>query len=266
LLYIARTGDAVLGGGALFVMALGMGLPLILAASAARELLPKAGPWMESVKKAFGVMLLALAIWLVTPVLPVAVCMLAWAALLIISAVFLRALDPLPRHAHAWLRFWKGIGVIALIAGAGLVIGALGGARDPLQPLSFLHNSAAAEPATNLPFERIKSLADLDRKLAQGRPVMLDFYADWCVSCKEMEHFTFSDPRVRDALKDVLLLQADVTANDAEDKALLKRFGLFGPPGILFFDSQGKELETLRVIGYQKADLFLETLAQRAAK
>ncbi|MCL2657099.1 MAG: protein-disulfide reductase DsbD [Betaproteobacteria bacterium] len=265
LLYIARTGDAVLGGVALFVMALGMGLPLILAASAARELLPKSGPWMESVKKTFGVILLAVAIWLVTPVLPVAVCMLAWAALLIISAVFLRALDPLPRHAQAWLRFWKGIGVIALIAGAGLVIGALGGARDPLQPLSFLHNSAAAEVTTSLPFERIKSLADLDRKLAQDRPVMLDFYADWCLSCKEMERFTFSDPRVRDALKGVLLLQADVTANDAEDKALFKRFGLFGPPGILFFDAQGKELETLRVIGYQKADLFLETLAQRAA-
>ncbi len=263
LLYIARTGDALLGGAALFVMALGMGVPLLVVAGAARELLPKAGPWMESVKKAFGVMLLGLAIWLVGPLLPTAVVMLAWATLLIISAVFLHALDPLPPQARNWMRFWKGIGVIALVAGASLVLGALGGARDPLQPLAFLRISTAVDESDGLKFESVKSVAELDRRLAEGRPVMLDFYADWCVSCKEMDRFTFADPRVQDQLKDALLLRADVTANDAEDKALLKRFGLFGPPGILFFGASDCGRPPLRVIGYQKADEFLGTLARR---
>ncbi len=262
LLYIARTGDAVLGGSALFTMALGMGLPLVLVAGAARELLPKAGPWMESVKKTFGVMLLALAIWLLGPVLPTTVFMLAWAALLIVSAVFLHALDSLPPQARGWTRFWKGIGVIALVAGVSLVLGALSGARDPLQPLAALRGVTAVESA-GLQFERVKSAAELDRRLAEGRPVMLDFYADWCVSCKEMERFTFSDARVQAALGDTLLLRADVTANDDEDKALLKRFGLFGPPAILFFDTTAHEYAPLRVIGYQKTEAFLGTLTRR---
>jgi len=243
-----------------------MGVPLVIMASATRELLPKAGPWMESVKKGFGVMLLALAIWLVGPVIPTPVFMLAWAALLIISAVFLHALDPLPREARGWTRFWKGIGVIGLIAGAGLVLGALSGAKDPLQPLAFLHSSSAAsQDVSGLQFERVKSVSELDKRLAEGRPVMLDFYADWCVSCKEMERYTLNDPRVRDALRGALLLRADVTANDNEDKALLKRFGLFGPPGILFFDTTSRELASLRVIGYQKVEDFLATLGRRPA-
>lgn len=266
LLYIAKTGDALLGGVALFVMALGMGAPLILVAVATRGLLPHAGPWMESVKRSFGVILLALALWLVTPVLPQVVVMLAWAALAIVCAVFLHALDPLPPQAKGARRFWKGVGVLLLIVGSALLIGALGGSRDPLQPLGFLRGATAAEANTKLPFQPVASVAELDARLAEGRPVMLDFYADWCVSCKEMERFTFSDPRVAAALKDTLLLKADVTGNTEAHQALLKRFGLFGPPGIVFFDAAGKEIDSSRVVGFQPVDDFLATLAARSAQ
>lgn len=261
LLYIARSGDALLGALALFVMALGMGVPLLLAVTAARELLPRAGSWMEAVRKAFGVILLALAIWLLTPVLPELAVMLAWAFLLIVSAIFLHALDPLPSSAQGWARFWKGIGVIALLAGSALLIGALGGSRDPLQPLSFLRGASAQTP--QLRYERVASSAELDRRLAEGRPVMLDFSADWCVSCREMDRFTFSDGRVQAALNKTLVLRADVTANNAEQRALLKRFGLFGPPGIVFFDAHGQEIPGTRIIGFQKADAFLALLGRR---
>ncbi|WP_374599903.1 protein-disulfide reductase DsbD [Niveibacterium sp.] len=266
LLYIAKTGDALLGGVALFVMALGMGAPLILVAVATRGLLPHAGPWMESVKRSFGVILLALALWLVTPVLPQVVVMLAWAALAIVCAVFLHALDPLPPQAKGARRFWKGVGVLLLIVGSALLIGALGGSRDPLQPLGFLRGATAAEANTKLPFQPVASVEELDARLAEGRPVMLDFYADWCVSCKEMERFTFSDPRVAAALKDTLLLKADVTGNTEAHQALLKRFGLFGPPGIVFFDAAGKEIDSSRVVGFQPVDDFLATLAARSAQ
>ena len=263
LLYIGQTGDAVLGGTALFVMALGMGAPLIAVGVAGGSLLPKAGPWMEGVKKGFGVLLLATAVWLVSPVLPAVVPMLAWAALLIIPAIFLHALDPLPPHAKGWQRFWKGIGIVMLLTGAALLIGALAGNRDPLQPLAGLRGGAMAAETKKLPFERVATLAELEQKvMAAGRPVMLDFYADWCVSCKEMEKFTFADAQVQAKLAGFTLLTADVTANSDDDKALLARFGLFGPPGILFFDTSGREIKTIRVVGYQDAGRFLQTLAQ----
>ena len=256
LLYIARTGNAVLGGAALFVMALGMGLPLIVVATSARHLLPKPGPWMEAVKRFFGVLLLALAIWLVTPVIPTAAQMLAWALLLIFSAIYLSALDPLPAHAHGWSKFGKGLGVVLLLIGAALLIGALAGGRDPLQPLGFLRSRGAAE-ARAPQFERVKTTAALDARLAAAdRPVLLDFYADWCVSCKEMERYTFADPAVAARMNKMLLLRADVTADDAADKALLRRFGLFGPPGIIFFDRGGHEVPDLRVVGFMKAAPF----------
>lgn len=261
LLYIARSGDALLGGLALFVMALGMGLPLLLAVTAARELLPRAGSWMEAVRKVFGVILLALAIWLLTPVVSPLAVMLAWAALLIVSAIFLHALDPLPGSAQGWARFWKGVGVIALLAGSALLIGALGGSRDPLQPLGFLRGASAAAPAAKLDYQSVASVAELDRKLAEGRPVMLDFSAEWCVSCREMDRFTFSDARVQAALANTLLIRVDVTANSPDERALLKRFDLFGPPGIVFFDAHGQEIS--RVIGFQKADEFLAILKRR---
>jgi len=263
LLYIGQTHDAVLGGVALFVMALGMGAPLLLIGSSAGVLLPKAGAWMESVKQFFGVMLLALAIWIVQPLLPISVEMLLWAALLIFSAIYLKALDALPHNSSGWHKLLKGIGLFALLLGVAYLIGGLSGARDILRPLGNIGRAEAQTPAT-LQFSRVKDIADLDQRIAQaqgrGQLVMLDFYADWCISCKEMERFTFSDDSVRAKLKPVLLLQADVTANSEADQALLKRYGLFGPPGILFFGKQGPELGDFRVTGYQDASQFLKTL------
>jgi thiol:disulfide interchange protein DsbD len=252
LLYISQTRDVVLGGAALFSLALGMGVPLIAVGVTEGALLPKSGHWMKAVKKFFGFMLLGLAI-----------CMLAWAALLIIGAMYLHALDPLPEGASGYARFWKGVGIIALLAGAALVVGVLSGSRDVLQPLAGLRVvESSASPAEAPRFERVGTVAELDARLKTvSRPVMLDFYADWCVSCKEMERFTFSDPKVRAALAQMVLLQVDVTKNTPEDQALLKRYRLFGPPGIIFFDGAGREIPGLRVIGFQPADKFLQSLA-----
>ncbi len=265
LLYISRTRDVALGGAALFAMALGMGLPLIAVGVSEGALLPRAGAWMEGVRKFFGVLLLAVALWIVTPLIPAAAQMLGWAALAIGSGVYLRALDSLPAAASGWWRLAKVAGVMLLVAGVALVVGALAGSRDVLRPLAGLARSGA--PASSpLPWTRVASLAELEQKLrSPGRPVMLDFYADWCVSCKEMEAFTFSDPRVRTRLDAMLLLQADVTAGNEADRLLLKRFSLFGPPGTLFFDADGREIKGLRVIGYQDAERFLKTLSLATA-
>jgi thiol:disulfide interchange protein DsbD len=188
--------------------------------------------------------------------------LLAWALLLIIPAIYMHALDALPPHAKGWHRFWKGIGIVMLITGAAMLVGALSGAKDPLQPLSGMRSGGAmAAEAKALPFERVKSVTDLDARVkAAGKPVMLDFYADWCVSCKELERYTFSDARVQAKLAGWTLLQADVTANTDDDKALLQRFKLFGPPGIIFFDAQGQEINGQRVVGFQDADAFLKSL------
>lgn len=260
LLYIARTGDAALGGMALFVMALGMGAPLLAVGVAARSVLPKAGPWMEGVKKAFGVMLLALAVWMISPVVPAVVPMIGYGLLLVFSGIYLRALDALPPNAHGPQRFWKAVGVVALIIGGTMLVGAMAGSRNPLQPLAGLRGGqaiAAEAPA----FEPVRSVAELDARVAAAdRPVMLDFYADWCVSCKEMEAFTFSDPAVRARMNQMLLLKADVTANSTEDQALLKRFELFGPPGIIFFTPGGSEIPGRRVVGFMPADDFTTQL------
>ena len=265
LLYIAQTGNAALGGTALFALALGMGVPLLAVGIFSRSLLPKPGPWMEAVKKFFGVLLLATALWLVSPVLPAWVLMLGWAALLIVPAIYLHALDPLPSPINGWHRFWKGIGVAMLLTGAAMLLGSLGGARDPLQPLEFLKRTATPD-SHGARFAPVRSLAELDARLkSAGKPVMLDFYADWCVSCKEMERDTFSDSRVVQKLDKLLLLRVDVTANSDEDKALLQRFGLFGPPGILFFDARGSEISDSRVVGYQAPENFLSLLDRIAS-
>ncbi len=262
LLYISNTHDVVLGGTALFALALGMGVPLLLIGASAGTLLPKTGPWMTAVRNFFGVVMLGMAIWLISPLIPMGIGMALWAALLIVPAIYMHALDGLPAHASQWMKFWKGIAVIALLLGTALLIGAVSGAKSPLQPLAGLTASASSESRVSLPFHRVTNLADLESNLkaSSGKPVMLDFYADWCVACKEFEQFTFSDPRVQQSLANVVLLQADVTRDSADDSALLKRFGLFGPPGIIFFYPTGQEITQLKVIGYQDADKFLATL------
>ena len=237
LLEISRTGDVVLGGAALFALATGMGLPLIAVGVSEGALLPKAGPWMVVVRKLFGVLLLAVALWIVSPVIPGLLETLAWAALAIGAGAYLLRQG----------RLGKVAGAAALLAAGALIAVAVLGER-------------AAPAAT--PWVRVGSTAELDEKLhSAGRPAMLDFYADWCVSCKEMEKLTLSDARVRKELENVLLLQADVTAANPADRELLKRFSLFGPPGIIFFDAQGREIPGLRVIGYQPPERFLKTLA-----
>lgn len=262
LLYISQTHDVVLGGTALFALSIGMGIPLLLIGTSTGSLMPKRGPWMDTVRQFFGVLLIAVAIWLVNPLLPFVVQMALWAALLIVPAIYMRAVDPLPPNASGWQRLSKAVGIMLLVAGIAMLIGALSGAKSPLQPLSGFRSGSPVAHASALPFERVKTSAELDQRIASasGRPVMLDFYADWCVACKEMEQFTFSDAGVQARLKDYVLLQADVTANDDDDRALLARFGLFGPPGIIFFDATGRERSDNRVIGYQKADRFLSSI------
>jgi thiol:disulfide interchange protein DsbD len=262
LLYIGQSRDVVLGGTALFAMALGMGVPLLVVGASAGTLMPKAGPWMEQIQRFFGVLLLGVAIYLVAPLVPAVVEMLAWAALLVVTGIFLRAIDPLPPAAHGFQRFSKGLGVLALVAGIAFLVGALSGSRDVLQPLSGLRGVAASPEPTA--FTRVNSTVELERALAaaRGRPVMLDFYADWCITCKEMEHYTFADAQVRERLAKIAKLQADVTANAGEHQALLRRFRLFGPPGIVFFDREGREIPGLRVIGFEPAERFARTLDQ----
>ena len=264
LLYISQSRDVVFGGAALFAMGLGMGAPLLAVGASAGALLPRAGPWMETIKRFFGVLLLAVAIYLVSPLFPVVAQMLAWATLLIITAIYLHALDPLPPGVHGFRRFSKGAGVVALVAGVVFMIGALSGGRDILRPLSGLRVGESAPESAPVAFQRVNNLDELEAAIraAAGTPIMLDFYADWCVSCKEMERYTFSDVQVRARLGRIAKLQADVTANTAEQAALLKRFNLFGPPGIIFFDRGGREIQGLRVIGFQPADKFSAVLDQ----
>ena len=250
LLQISRSGDVALGGAALFALALGMGLPLIAVGVSEGALLPKAGEWMVAVRKFFGVLLLAVALWIITPLLAPMAESVAWGALLAGSAIYLGVLHRLPAGASPWRWLWKGVGAVAVVAGVALLVGAFTSGRDAPQTTAW---------------QRVASLAQLEQRLSSpGRPVMLDFYADWCVSCKEMEKLTLSDPRVRAELDGMLLLQADVTAANEADRALLKRFSLFGPPGIIFFDAQGREIAGLRVIGYQPPERFLKTLAAAA--
>jgi thioredoxin:protein disulfide reductase len=264
LAFVSHTGDARLGGTALFAMALGIGTPLIIVGASAGTLLPKAGPWMQTINRVFGVLMLGLAIWIISPVISSAVHMLLWSALLIVSAIYLHAIDPLPQNASGFRKLWKGVGLIALLLGVALLVGALSGGRDILQPLAGLRGAggASTEAAARPAFERIRSVDELQQRIAQagGRAVMLDFYADWCISCKEMERFTFVDPQVRARMARMLVLQADVTESTPEADALLKRFGLFGPPGIVFFSPSGFELERVRVIGFQPAQKFVGAL------
>ena len=275
LVYISQTRDVVLGGLALFAMALGMSVPLLLVGVSAGSLLPRAGAWMERVKQVFGMMLLGVAIWMVSPVLPGAVHMLLWAAWLLTAAALLGIFGPnTPQHSRTPVMARStGFGLLAMAAL--LLIGAASGGQSVLQPLLHIRSaqaaglpSAGAVAHTGLKFERIANVEALDAALAQaqqkGQTVMLDFYADWCVSCKEFESFTFSNAEVQKRLGPVLLLQADVTANTSADKALLKRFNLFGPPGIVFFDGAAQAKIVHKVVGYQNAADFLVSLNSAA--
>jgi thiol:disulfide interchange protein DsbD len=266
LIYIGQTHNVLLGGVGLFALAIGMGVPLLLIGASAGSLLPKTGDWMNAVRNFFGVLMLGMAIWLISSVIPVNIQLGLWAVLLIVTAVYHSALDSLPAHATYLAKLGKGVAVIVLIFGVALFIGALSGAKSALKPLSNFTISSASQSKnlSQLNFMRVTSIAELEQKLATtNQPVMLDFYADWCVACKELEQLTFSDPKVQQQLKNTTLLQVDVTANSDQDKALLKRFGLFGPPGIVFFNGNGKEMTTLKTVGFQDAELFSTTLARR---
>ena len=300
LLYISQTGDLVRGGSALFAMAWGMGVPLLLMGLSAGKLMPRAGHWMDGVKKFFGVLLFATAWWMVTPLLPTWAQILGWAVLVLFAAVLLRTFEPLPQEARFGAILRKTFGLLLALLCLVWVVGVASGGRSLLQPLGHLAlmqgansqgtaergaTSAAAQlaapaqgsslkqqllgkqPAAAHPtFQRIRTVAELDAVLAKStRPVMLDFYADWCVSCKEMEAFTFVDPRVMQRMGQLLLLQVDVTANNADHRALMKRYRLFGPPGIIFFSSGGSERRDIRVVGFQDANRFTATL-DRALK
>jgi len=259
--YIGQTGDALLGGAALYAMAMGLGLPLLLVGTFGGHLLPRAGAWMQQVKYTFGVVMLGVAIWMAGPFLPVWLTMLLWAALALGSAWWL-LLSP-QRPAARGMGLWAVRLLAAALAVAGLlqVLGAVTGAPSPRLPLAGIwQGQLAAKPA----FQRIANSTELDAALAQakaaGQPVMLDFYADWCVSCIEMEETTFRDPAIASRMGKLRLLQADVTANNAEHQALLKRFGLYGPPGIMLYNAQGELVH--KVIGYQNADDFAASLGQ----
>jgi thiol:disulfide interchange protein DsbD len=251
-----------------------MGAPLLAVGASAGKLMVKAGPWMVAVKNAFGFVMLGLAIWMLDRVLPGAVTLALWAVLIFMAGVFLGALTPLTPESGGAQKLGKGFGVLAMFYGAVLLLGALAGGEDPLQPLAGTRVAAvggggAAEAHEELEFRRIKTVADLEQAVAQaasrGQPVMLDFYADWCVSCKEMEKYTFSDPGVQAELEDVVLLQADVTANDAEDQALLQHFRIFGPPSIIFFGPDGQERRPYQVVGFMPADEFAAHAARAIA-
>jgi len=264
LAVIGQSGDVLRGASALFAMSLGMGAPLLIVGTSAGKLLPRAGPWMNAVKGAFGVVFLGLAIWMLERVLPGPVALALWAVLAFVAGYCLYAMgrNDSPSGLVAARR---GAGALAMVYGVIMLVGATAGGSDPLQPLrgTLLAAGSSAgvgDAVHGVEFRRIKSVADLDRELtaarAAGRPVMLDFYADWCVSCKEMEKYTFTDPGVRDALQPGVLLQADVTANDATDRALLERFGIFGPPTIAFFGPDGEERRNYRLVGFVPAERF----------
>ncbi|MFZ6864459.1 protein-disulfide reductase DsbD [Undibacterium sp. Ji67W] len=257
LVYISQTRDVLVGGAAMFAIAIGMGVPLLLLGLSAGSLLPRAGVWMESIKRFFGVLMLAMALWMVSPVLPVWAQMLGWAALLIGYGGYQLLF-------HRSGLFAKVIAVIFVLLGATQLVGVSTGGRDIYAPLAHVLGTETQKVV----FTRIRTVAELDAALAQnkGKMATLDFYADWCVSCKEMEKLTFTNPKVKAKLDNMLLLQVDVTANNADDKALLKRFNLFGPPGIIFFNPMGTEIPDGRVVGFQDAEKFLQSLLKNEGK
>jgi thioredoxin:protein disulfide reductase len=262
LVYLSQTRDVWLGGTALFSLAAGMSVPLLLVGASAGALLPKAGGWMDEVKRFFGLLLLGVALWTVQPVLPAAFVLGLWGLLAIGAAVMLAwpGGAAASRGAGMSAKLWRrGAAAVFAVVGLMQLVGAASGGSNPLQPLAHLRGGGESVRAPV--FNMVRNVAELDAALrTAGRPAMLDFYADWCVSCKEMERFTFADPAVQAKMGGALLLKVDVTANSAQDRELLKRFNLFGPPGTIFFDPQGREIAAARIAGFQDSDRFLQTL------
>jgi len=261
VLYIGQTQDPVFGGAALFLLGMGMGLPLLAFGAAAGRGMPTSGPWMTAAQRVFGFVFLGLAVWMLGRILPGPVLLASWGVLLLAAAAWAFAATTHSARSRMAAIF---AGLVLAVAGAAQLLGALAGGNDPLQPLA---GAVGAPQKQALAFRTIKSSADLDRELAgaraAGKPLMFDFYADWCVSCKEMEKYTFTDPAVQEALADFVLLKADVTANDEVDQALMQRFGIIGPPGTLFF-VDGVELRGLRLVGFEKAAAFAQRARQAA--
>ncbi len=271
LMVMAQTKDILRGGASLFAMSLGMGAPLLAVGAAQGHLLPKAGAWMVAIKNAFGFMLLGLAIWMMSRILPPLGTMVLWGIWIFMVGVFLGGLTSLGPESSGAQKFGKGFGLLGILYGLLLLLAAFMGSTNPLQPLANVNFGGGAFVAEHheLEFKRIKTVDDLDREIAaaaaSGRTAMLDFYADWCVSCKEMEAYTFTDAEVHDVLADTVLLQADVTANDEQDQELLQRFGVFGPPTIVFFGTDGIQRSGYEVVGYMKAKDFAEHVVKAFA-
>lgn len=263
LVYLSATQNAAMGGLALFALALGMGTPLILVGTGGRRFMPQPGPWMNRIKAAFGILMLAVAIWLLERVIPGPAALVLWALLLAVTGVQLGAFEPL---GEGWPRTRKGIGVVLVLAAAMLLAGAMAGASDPLRPLAPFH-AASGSGSSGLPeepFDRVSDAGRIEARLEQaaeaGKPVILDFYADWCISCKVMERQVFDTEPVLEAMAGFERLQVDVTDNTAADQALLDRFNLFGPPTLLFFNGEGEELKQARILGEMDQDEFLDHL------
>lgn len=263
LIYISQSGDALLGGGALFVMSLGMGVPLLLLGTTAGKYMPRPGLWMRNISVFFGVMLLGVAIWMLSRIIPSFVSMALWAVLIMSTAIYFGALEPFSEHTKGWQKVIKSLLFMMLVYGVTLLVGFLSGASNPLAPFEKFtakESSATHSSLSSSDFIKVQNKDALDRALKNSeKPIMLDFYADWCVNCVEFEQFTFSDARVKAKLEKLTLLKADVTKNTEEDKALQKAFTIYGPPAILFF-KEGKELSELRLVGFKNADEFLAHL------
>jgi thiol:disulfide interchange protein DsbD len=263
LIFISQTQDWQLGGLALFALGLGMGTPLLLIGTTAGNLLPRAGTWMDAVKAVFGVALLGVAIWLMERVLPTSITMLLMASLIITTSIYMGAMSSLPEGVSGWRKLWKGVGLILLVYGIFYLYGVAAGSKDLIQPLkgisgSVISSSTGTVNTGHIVFEQIKGEEGLKKALAanKGKTAMLDFYADWCISCKEMEKYAFTHPDVLTAMNGVTALQTDVTENDKIDQLFMKSLGIYGPPAILFFDENGQEIPGSRVVGEMSGEKF----------
>jgi len=260
LIYIGQSGDAILGGLALFVMSLGMGMPLLIIGTSAGKFMPKPGVWMNNISKAFGVIMLMIAIYMLNSFINETLYMLLWAILFIVTSVYMNSFESVK---SGWAMFIKGFGIVFFLIGVSLLIGALSGATNPIRPFEkFTTSKIEIKHNTETTHHIVTNISELDSLLKKyhGKKIMLDFYANWCTSCKELEHITFKDNDVKDILKDFVIIKADITKNGDKQRELSKKYGVFGPPVILFFNENGTLLESKRVVGYKDPTEFLKIL------